>query len=176
MLVALATHHRRVHESGQALCLLGVRRSRMLVFLSATALAVIFIGGASPVAGMALAGAAACLWAATACRAWRSRAVGTRPTMGAARDAVRVHSVASIRRGAGAEVLQKLTEEADQKGWSLFLDAANTELARYYLRFGFRATATAPMRTGRDRVRRSLRMWRHPSPARDGNDCGGPDA
>ena len=37
--------------------------------------------------------------------------------------------VASARPGAGAELLRRLTHEADGKGWSFVLDASNEKLA-----------------------------------------------
>jgi hypothetical protein len=42
---------------------------------------------------------------------------------------VLVHSVASVRRGAGAELLRELHEQADANGWILVLDAANETVA-----------------------------------------------
>jgi len=50
---------------------------------------------------------------------------------------VYVHSVASTRPGAGAELLASLTVEADEKGWMLALDAGNETLGTYYSRLGF---------------------------------------
>jgi hypothetical protein len=69
-----------------------------------------------------------------------------------------VHSVASTRPGAGAELLASLATEADQKGWSLVLDADNKKLETYYVRFGFARSGRTgmPARAGR------VRMWRQP--------------
>ena len=52
-----------------------------------------------------------------------------------------VHSVASLRPGAGREVIEALCQEADEAGWNLILDAGNETLARYYEAFGFVAIA-----------------------------------
>jgi predicted N-acetyltransferase YhbS len=74
------------------------------------------------------------------------------------RHQVYVHSVASTRPGAGAELMASLAGEADQKGWLLFLDAGNEELGTYYSRFGFARAGAVRMPDGTVRVR----MWRQP--------------
>ena len=48
-----------------------------------------------------------------------------------------MHSVASQLPGAGAQLLRGLTQEANDKGWSLVLDASNERLVQYYEQFGF---------------------------------------
>jgi len=74
------------------------------------------------------------------------------------RRRVYVHSVASTRPGAGAELMTSLAGEADQKGWLLVLDAGNERLGTYYSRFGFARGGAVKMPDGNLRVR----MWRQP--------------
>ena len=50
---------------------------------------------------------------------------------------VTVHSVASIEAGAGRALLEELNEEADRRGWTMTLDAANEALADYYAQLGY---------------------------------------
>src|SRR4029077_6990110 len=50
---------------------------------------------------------------------------------------VTVHSLASIEAGAGRALLEELNEEADRRGWTMTLDAANEALADYYAQFGY---------------------------------------
>lgn len=52
-----------------------------------------------------------------------------------------VHTVASVEPPAGARLLAELNTEADGKGWTLVLDAANVRLADYYTRLGYLATS-----------------------------------
>jgi hypothetical protein len=56
-----------------------------------------------------------------------------------------VHTMASVEPGAGADLLKTVTDEADDSGWTLTLDAANERLASYYRQFGFVATGPAVM-------------------------------
>jgi len=77
----------------------------------------------------------------------------------------RVHSLASMAPGAGAELLSSLSKEADAKSWSLLLEASNDRLARYYSDFGF-APVGEPV-TLADGAAHVL-MWRAPNQ-------GGPD-
>ncbi len=78
------------------------------------------------------------------------------------RHHVYVHSVASTRPGAGAELMASLAGEADRKGWLLFLDADNEKLASYYSRFGFARGGAVTMPNGTVRAR----MWRLPEDRR----------
>jgi hypothetical protein len=50
-----------------------------------------------------------------------------------------LHSLASTQPGAGAELVRSVTDEADQKGWTISLEAASEELAHYYECLGFQA-------------------------------------
>jgi hypothetical protein len=75
---------------------------------------------------------------------------------------VYVHSVASTRPGAGAELMTSLAGEADQKGWLLVLDAGNDSLGAYYSKFGFARGGAVRMPDGTVRVR----MWRQPQDGR----------
>lgn len=54
-----------------------------------------------------------------------------------------VHMVASVERGAGRRLLKAVTEEADQRRWTLALEAGNEQLAAYYAGFGFEPTGPA---------------------------------
>lgn len=66
--------------------------------------------------------------------------IGPRRQLRRARPAghtVTVHSVASIEAGAGRVLLEELNEEADRRGWTLTLDAANEALAGYYAELGY---------------------------------------
>jgi hypothetical protein len=49
-----------------------------------------------------------------------------------------VHTVASIEPGAGRALLETVNAEADAKAWTMTLDAANQNLARYYAQLGYR--------------------------------------
>ena len=159
MMLALVSYERRTDVSGQALCLLRPRRSRQAIIIGAAAFLTCLIAGASPVAGLT---GVVLLIVLLGPRAVRS-AIRARQR-GALRQAipkgqyVYVHSVASARSGAGAELLERLVREADSKGWSLLLDADNERLASYYGRFGFvrvRQTATI-------KAPAQLPMWRPP--------------
>ena len=82
---------------------------------------------------------------------------------------VYVHSVASQLPGAGAQLLRGLTQEANDKGWSLVLDASNERLVRYYEQFGFVVRgAGVRMPDGA----RHVRMWRPPVTPERGPLCG----
>jgi len=153
MIANVVVCERRVSTDGQALCLLGRVRP----------------AGAAWCGFGALAYLAGCLWAlawvpwlvvapmalgvflcASAFRV-RRRAGPSRARLSQAqagldselprRRWLSVHSLASQRRGAGAEVLGSLCQEADEAGWNLILDAGNETLARYYEAFGFVAIA-----------------------------------
>ena len=85
---------------------------------------------------------AACLWLPII----RRSAAGIRPRRQLRRAhpagrTVLVHTVASIEPGAGRALLEELNAEADRRGWTLTLDAANEPLADYYARLGYVALA-----------------------------------
>ncbi len=161
VLLTLAVYERRTHPSGQAVCLLGLRRGRFWGGVAALALLICAAGALSTYAGAALAVAVVALLLPRSVGALR--ALGGRGrlrTLTPPGCCVYVHSVASARPGAGAELLRRLTHEADGKGWSLVLDASNEKLVGYYAKFGFAARGLAVrMPDGSRRVR----MWRPPT-------------
>jgi hypothetical protein len=155
---ALATlfYKRRAHPSGQAVCLLGPRRALVgLVGVSVLAVGT-SLGALAPVPALAvLSAAAAALLPRLVLRSarslpskWRWRRLAPRGRR------VYLRSLASTQKGAGAELLAAVVEEADLRGWTLVLDAADEALVRYYERFGF-VSAGCLGRSGR-----GARMWR----------------
>jgi hypothetical protein len=161
MAIALGAFDRRVHPSGQAVCLLAPRWRRLVGPGLGGVVAAVLIGAAMPLAGWLLLASTALVCLPSAVRA--TRALPARVRLGRIgppghRHGVYVHSVASTRPGAGAELMASLAGEADQKDWLLYLDADNEELATYYSRFGFARGAAVRMPDGTVRVR----MWRPP--------------
>ena len=151
-LLALLTHERRVHPGGDAVCLLWARRWRCALSGGTVGFGTAMVAGSNREAGMGL--VAISLVAGV----WRWRRGGHLACWWIARrgtgQAVRVHSFASRRPGAGRELLVVVTEEADRKGWDLYLEPANARLGAYYGDFGFK---TLP--AGRPRPS-CQRMWR----------------
>ena len=154
-LIALLGYERRVHESGRALCLVGLRWGRVV---ATTAILVVVAAIASALSEAA----AATVVVITVftflplglVAAWslpsRARLSGQTPR-GHHRY---VHSLASTKRGAGADVLRALCVEADVKHWSLVLDAGSEQLVGYYEAFGFRRCGSGVrMPSGRVHVR-----------------------
>jgi hypothetical protein len=160
-LVALAAFDRRVHCSGQAVCLLAPRWARVsLCTTGAVALAGV-TGAVVPVLGWALLALIAMLFLPLAVRAARALPAKVRLCRvgpSGRHRRVYVHSVASTRPGAGAELMTSLAGEADREGWLLVLDAGNERLGDYYARFGFARGGAVQMPDGTVRVR----MWRQP--------------
>jgi len=159
--VGLWAYERRVGAQGEAACILWPRWGRILgggasLLVTCVILGQIstFLGAAVPSA-LLLALLPVSLELVRAGRErWRLKGIGPPPGRH-----VLVRSLASTRTGAGAELMRALTSEADEKGWSLLLDAADTRLVAYYERFGFVSCAS----TGRQRNRPGiLRMWRPP--------------
>ena len=72
---------------------------------------------------------------------------------------VTVHSVASIEAGAGRALLEELNEEADRRGWTMTLDAANEALADYYAQLGYVRLADPVQMPGGER---NVPMARNP--------------
>jgi hypothetical protein len=70
-----------------------------------------------------------------------------------------VHTVASIEPGAGRALLEKVNAEADAKGWTMTLDAANETLARYYIQLGYQVLGPPVLMPYGERV---VPMIRHP--------------
>lgn len=166
MLVALATHDRRAHESGQAVCLLKLRRLRMVAVLGGLAMAVVLVCGASPPISALLAVTAPAALARTAYRAWQSAPKGTGAlTVPRGRGFVPVRCLASVRRGAGAELMGHLAAEADGRGWVLVVDAASVGLCHYYEQFGFVGQCRTMVAETSGRGSRRARMVRLPRSA-----------
>jgi hypothetical protein len=70
-----------------------------------------------------------------------------------------VHTVASIEPGAGRALLETVNAEADAKGWTMTLDAANETLVRYYAKLGYQPLGPPVLMPYGERV---LPMIRHP--------------
>jgi hypothetical protein len=70
-----------------------------------------------------------------------------------------VHTVASIEPGAGRALLETVNTEADAKGWTMTLDAANENLARYYTQLGYQPLGPPVLMPYGERV---VPMIRHP--------------
>ena len=159
MLVALGAFERRVHSSGQAVCLLAPRWPRLAIFTAGGVVGVGIIGALSPALGGALLALTALAFLPLAVRAAIALPATRRlHRIGPPGRHLYVHSVASTRAGAGAELLGSLAVEADEKGWLLALDAGNASLETYYSRFGFTRGGAVRMPDGR----RQVRMWRPP--------------
>jgi hypothetical protein len=71
---------------------------------------------------------------------------------------VEVHIVASEEPGAGRALLEKVVNEADQRGWALTLDAANDRLAAYYGDLGFTPVGGPALMPFGERVTRMVRL------------------
>ncbi len=119
------------------------------------------LGGALRLIAAGLAGVVMAVFVPQAVRAVRALPATARFGKVRAPGPVKdVHSGASTLPGAGAELLGQLAAEADMKGWSLYLDASNENLARYYRAFGFRDLGVP---VGMPDGSSAVRMWRPPS-------------
>ena len=169
ILLSLIAYARRVHPSGRALCLLWLRPLRVLVAMMGLILLVCTAGAVYYILGVAISAvmAAALLpFAIGAVRARPGRKELAKLTPPGRH--VYVHSVASQLPGAGAQLLRGLTQEANDKGWSLVLDASNERLVQYYEQFGFVVRgAGVRMPDGA----RHVRMWRPPVTPERGPLC-----
>lgn len=77
---------------------------------------------------------------------------------------VTVHSVASVEAGAGRALLEELNEEADRRGWTMTLDAANEALAAYYEQLGYVRLADPVLMPSGER---NVAMARAPRPVEE---------
>jgi hypothetical protein len=160
--LALVAFHRRVHPSGRAMCLLGPRPGRIAAATAGVLLALAAVTVLSPVGAGAVLAVTALLALPSAVRAVRGL-----PAAAALRRAsppghhVYLHSLASTKPGDGAELLRMVTGEADDKGWSIVLDAGSLGLVRYYERFGFQARCGPVLAPGGGQ---RVRMWRPACP------------
>lgn len=146
VLLSLVVSERRVHCSGKALCLLvedGKGHPLREVALAVGGLGVLavlvtevpwlfwlIVGLLLVFLGPQLVTSLRVRRLNSSLRRWRpeSRYVG-------------VHTVASVRSGAGRELMSELNREADVKGWTLVVDAANEALVRYYGALGYMAVS-----------------------------------
>jgi len=149
--LALVAYERRALPAGEAVCLLSRRTGRRPALCAGLAVTLALLTGAAPLAGLALgvmlgAGAGYRLWEASTGKG--GSAARKRLPHSTGRRCVYVHSVASRRRGAGAELMDALSREADDRGWTLELHADNARLAQYYQQFGFVLVGPTPRRTG----------------------------
>lgn len=172
MLVALFGFERRTHQSGLAVCLLDAKPARLLLAAGGLACLVVLVCGASAPAGLALLGVVVCIFGPALAR--NSRLPGNcwpvaRRGLGA--GSVYLHSLASARPGAGAELMQQVAAEADREQLTLVLDADNEILVLYYEQFGFSRRAPAYDLGGARRSSIGTRMWRLPA----AYSLGGPD-
>jgi len=142
VMLSILTSDVRVHPDGDAFCLLSrpsIRRDVLAVSMVTGAFAVL--------AGM-VAAAPILFWVVVAAilvlvlpslrlsvvahraHAVLARSSPTRPYVG-------VHTVTSTCAGHGRQLMADLGREADRKGWTLVLDAANEVLAGYYSDLGY---------------------------------------
>lgn len=158
--IVTLTHERREHPDGTAVCLLGPKAVRIAILLIATVLASLFVGDVGAEGGMALVLAVSWIMGPSAVRYGKRLLRSAGPhSCGIPGGTVIVHSLASIRRGAGAELMVMLTDEADRRGWMLSLEADGEELVQYYERFGFRRVAETSLPV----TERGVPMTRRPS-------------
>lgn len=170
-LIALLGYERRVHESGRALCLVGLRWGRVTATTAALVVVAAIASAISEVAAATLVVVTVFMFLPLGVAAARSLPSRARLSGQTPRGRHRyVHSLASTKRGAGADVLRALCVEADVKHWSLVLDAGSEQLVGYYEAFGFRRCGSG-VRMPRGRVH--VRMVR-PSGSRRARDVQGP--
>jgi hypothetical protein len=160
----------RTNPAGSALCLLSGVPGRprwkgplltVLLFLVASALVAAVSLIFWVVAGL-VAGFFGPQWVLSV----RSRRARRVLIHGSPRDPyVGVHTVASVAPGEGRKLLLELNAEADEKGWTLVLDAANSALAGYYAGLGYTAIAGPVRMPWNESV---VRMCRRPAPSRGG--------
>lgn len=143
-------YQRRAHPSGQAVCLLGLRKWRAT--FTSLALFVVWsvLGAVSPVLALLAISPFLCCAAAALRHITLFGARHPALPVQCSRDHVYVHSLASVQQGMGAQLIASVAGEADVKGWSLYLDASTPALVPYYERFGFVRVGTPG----------ALRMWR----------------
>ena len=162
-LVALLVYERRVHESGQAVCLLGLRWLRVAGGVGALILTTVLAAAVSPEVAVTLLIVVAVVLLPLGVAGARALPAQIRLAHRTPRGRHKhVYSLASTRRGAGRELMLTLCREADAKGWSLALDAGSEGLVGYYETFGF-YTCGLPVKMPNGR--RHVRMCR-PSRAR----------
>jgi hypothetical protein len=170
IMLSLVVYARRVHPTGQALCLLWLRPWRLVGGIIGLLLVVCAAGALSPVLGAALIAAIAAILLPGVPAAVKARSASRQLCrLTPPGRHIYVHSVASQLPGAGAQLLRGLVLEADQSGWSLVLDASNEKLARYYEQFGF--VPRGPGVQMPDGARH-VRMWRPPIRPERGPLCG----
>lgn len=155
MLLALLVFEKRAHGSGCAVCLLGARRLRIACAVALLVVAVMALGALAPWVAAGALCIVAIMFGEQALGALRSLPAQCRLRRGRPPRPYRyVHSLASTRQGAGAELLVALEAEADDKGWWLVTEASNEKLAHYYEGLGFaRLGPSVVMHDGSPHVR-----------------------
>jgi predicted membrane metal-binding protein len=171
MLLSVSGSARRVNESGTAVCLLSgkvgrptLRRAAWAAATAITLMASFVVLGLVwlPLPELVYLAAAAVFVAPCLRSLFRNRRARRRlRELAPPRPWIYVHGVARVpgewARGAGAEVMSALTDEADRNGWVLVLDAAAEGLVSYYRRFGFEACGPGVEMTWGSTVRMSRR-------------------
>lgn len=163
-LAALFLYERRVHESGRAVCLLGLKRRRVAAGAAALVALEVLAGGVSTAAAVGVVMATAAILvplgvAGLRVLPARARLAGRTPR-GRYRCPHRyLHSLASTKPGTGAELLRQVCAEADSKDRHLFLETGSGRLVSYYAGFGFEPCGN-PVRFPNGELH--LRMWRPP--------------
>ena len=154
-LVALLVYERRVHDSGQAVCLLGLRWLRVAAGMGALMLTTVLAAAVSPDAAVTLVIVVAVVLLPLGMAGARALPAQMRLAHRTPRGRHKhVYSLASAKRGAGRELMLTVCREADAEGWSLVLDAGSERLVGYYKTFGFHACGLPiKMPNGRHHVR-----------------------
>jgi len=170
VLISILTSEARVHPDGSAFCLLS-RPSLRRDVLAAT----LVLGGLATLAGLVVA-APILFWVVVVTllvlvvpslrlSIIANRAHTVLAQSSPAKPYVGVHTVTSVRRGAGQKLMAELGREADVKSWTLVLDAANERLADYYAGLGYsRLSPPVLMPWGE----RAVRMSRLPTMDKEG--------
>lgn len=165
LIVSILTSEIRVHPSGRALCLLTLASPRR------NALAMLMIGAGlgalsamvlySPITFWLVVVLALILLVPSLSLSFSARHANATLRKASPRTSfVGVHTVASVQPGAGRELMLELNREADERGWTLVLDAANDALAGYYAGLGYEPRCEpVPMPWGE----RAVRMMRVPA-------------
>jgi hypothetical protein len=159
-LAGLWLYERRVHTSGKAVCLLGMRR-RSVAF--GTVALVVVAGLLGATSALAVEGLAVVVVLTFLPFAWRGvREMPARVRLSAVTPAgpnIYLHSFASVERGAGAELLRQVCKDADDAGAPLALDASAPRLVEYYRTFGFLVCGNPVRFPDGNELQR---MWRPP--------------
>ena len=158
---AMLLYDRRAHPGGEAVCLLGLSWRRLLAVSATVALSGVTASLLWRPLGVGALGTLAALFTPYLVRSLMAVPVTLRlRRLSPPGKYVVIRSLASTRSGAGAELLCSVLGEADEKRWSILLDAGNEALVPYYERFGFVARGAGVVTPG---ASTKVRMWR-PAP------------